>query len=256
MNPGQPAIDPTPLDVSRWFERLAPAAERQGFESHQLGTCHGWPLLALTRSVAAAPRVYLSTGVHGDEPAGPMAVLHWLEHGRPDPRIDWRICPLLNPAGLAAGTRLTACGRDLNRDYNRLETAEAALHADWLRRQPLPDAMLSLHEDYESRGVYLYEINTGDAISRARALLDAAETILPIESSPEIDGHRVDEHGWILHPPEPDEPGWPEAIFTARLGPLVTYTLETPSQAPLPDRIAAMIKVIETLPHLLTNPSP
>ena len=248
MSETEPVTNPTGgVDVTQWLERVNRAAGRQRFQVHDLGSCHGWPLLALTRSLTNAPQIYLSTGVHGDEPAGPLAVLHWLEHGHLDPAINWRICPLLNPAGLAAGTRATACGRDLNRDYAHFETAEATLHADWLRHQPPPQVMLSLHEDYETQGVYVYEINTSGAVSHANDLLAAAAEILPVEPAEEIDGHRVDAPGWILHPPEPDEPGWPEAIFVASLGPGVSYTVETPSRAALPKRIEALTAMMRQL---------
>lgn len=228
------------VDVAGLLARLRRLADDRGFTVHEFGRCHDWPMLALERPRPGAPRFYLSTGVHGDEPAGPLAILRLLELDALDPRLEWRVCPLLNPAGLAAGTRLTACGHDLNRDYNSRRCAEAQAHAGWLEQQPVPRVMLSLHEDYEAAGVYLYEINTSGVPSWASDLLAAAANVLPVEPADRIDDHPVAGPGWIRHAPEPDEPGWPEAILLARLGPHVSYTMETPSHGfPLDRRVRA-----------------
>ncbi len=228
------------VNVPDLLAGLSLLAGEHGFAVREIGQCQDGPLLALERPRPGAPRVYLSAGVHGDEPAGPLAVRCLLEQDALDHRLEWRICPLLNPGGLAAGTRTTPCGRDLNRDYASRHSAEAQAHAAWLERQPIPDVMLSLHEDFEATGVYLYEINTSGAPSWARTLLDAAAAVLPVEPAPRIDDHHVAAPGWILHPPEPDEPGWPEAILLARLGPHVSYTMETPSRGfALEHRVAA-----------------
>jgi predicted deacylase len=110
-------------------------------------------LLALTRQAAGdRPRLYLSAGLHGDEPAPPHAVLRLLEQGFCDGSCAWFLCPLLNPGGLARGTRENPEGRDLNRDYRSLLTAKARAHAAWLGRQPAFDLTLCLHEDWEAQG--------------------------------------------------------------------------------------------------------
>ena len=70
---------------------------------------------------------------HGDEPAGPLAALELLKHGAFD-HGPWRLCPALNPTGLAAGTvLLTSLGVAL---IGRAATADA-LKAFW-RREYVP----------------------------------------------------------------------------------------------------------------------
>jgi len=50
-------------------------ARRQGWELDRLPAGQGLELLALRRTVPfLGRRLYLSTGIHGDEPAGPLAV--------------------------------------------------------------------------------------------------------------------------------------------------------------------------------------
>jgi hypothetical protein len=187
------------------------------------------------------PRIYLSAGIHGDEPAGPLALLGLLREGFFTPSAHWLICPALNPAGLAALTRENAAGIDLNRDYWLRETPEVIAHTDWLNARPVPDLFISLHEDWETTGFYFYEINLGtEDLHRTRNILAAVEPWFQPEPGPVIDGHDISGPGWIYHVAEPDLPeGWPEAIYLAKMGCPISFTFETPSRAPLHHRVAA-----------------
>jgi murein tripeptide amidase MpaA len=71
-----------------------------------------------------------------------------LERGFFDARAVWFLCPLLNPVGLAHGTRENAGGLDLNRDYLHPASTEVRAHTAWLQRQPRFDLALILHEDW------------------------------------------------------------------------------------------------------------
>jgi len=207
------------------------------------------PFQAWSR-VGDGPRIYLSAGIHGDEPAGPLAVLKLLdEPWFSASAAHWTICPTLNPDGLRAGTRENAAGVDLNRDYQRRESAEVAAHAAWLLENPPPDLFLSLHEDWETTGFYFYEINLGaDRPERAAAILQAASCHLPVEAAAVVDGHDVRSPGWIHHAAEADLPdAWPEAIFLAKNGCPLSFTFETPSQVELEKRIATHLAVVQAI---------
>jgi len=220
-------------------------AEARGFAGEVLTACAGGPMMAWERA-AAGPRVYLSAGIHGDEPAGPLAALELLKAGFFSPAVHWLVCPALNPDGLAAGSRGNGAGRDLNRDYWQRRTPEVAAHAAWLEARPAPDLFLSLHEDWETAGFYFYEINLGrDEPPRAAAIIEAVRPHCHPEPGPEIDGHLARAEGWIYHEAEADVPqGWPEAIFLAKRGCPLSFTFETPSHAPLPQRIAALMAAV------------
>ena len=227
------------IEVSHYLERFACAADRAGFEREILAEAGGFSIPAYTKSNAGGPVIYLSSGVHGDEPAGPLALLEMLENGFFEQPAHWLICPLLNPVGMTKGTRENGEGLDLNRDYLALKSQEVRAHVPWLQRQPIPDLFISLHEDWESSGFYLYEINIAGAPSAARAVLAAAAQEIPSEPEQVIDGHAVRAAGWIDHPPTADLPKhWPEAIFLANRGAGVSYTLETPSSLELCRRAA------------------
>lgn len=212
-------------------ERLAPASPLR------------WAFRRATAS-PGAPRVYLSAGMHGDEPAGPLAAARLLqENDWPDAHL-WLI-PCLNPEGLRAGTRGNAQGVDLNRDYRTPQCAETVGHIAWLRRQPRFDLTLLLHEDWESHGFYTYEVNTGGAPSLARDIIAAAGTACPVDPSPVIDGRDISEPG-ILRPvltPE-ERPDWPEALWLIRHRSPLSYTLEAPSDWPMDARVEALKRAV------------
>ncbi len=216
------------------------AAEAFGFVPSVLVELAAGPLVVWERP-GNGPSIYLSAGIHGDEPAGPLALLELLRSGFFTPDFHWSLCPALNPAGLAAATRENDCGMDLNRDYWLRRTVEVAAHSLWLDVLATPDLVISLHEDWETTGFYFYEINLAeDDPPRAQRILEAVRPWFLPEMGPEIDGHEVREDGWIYHAAEPDLPeAWPEAIYLAEKGCPLSFTFETPSRAPLGQRIAA-----------------
>jgi hypothetical protein len=245
-----PGIDPPALAA-----RFEAAGRTAGFRREVFGEAAGCPLFALTkRTPGPRPRIYLSAGIHGDEPAPPLALLALLEAGGFDDRATWFLCPLLNPAGLARGLRENADGIDLNRDYQDRRTAEITAHYAWLRRQPNFDLTLCLHEDWEAKGFYLYELNPGARASLAYPIIAAVQPLCPIDPAAEIDGRPVAAPGIIRPVSDPLlRENWPEAIYLRAHHTTQSYTLETPSAFPLSQRIAAMRAAVETALRLTTK---
>jgi len=229
-----------PLDPEDFTARFAAAARIAGFGVETFGLIHGLPLLGCTRPAAGRPRLYLSAGMHGDEPAPPWALLRLVESGWFDERADWTVCPLLNPTGFLRNTRENHAGLDLNRDYKDTRSAEIAAHVAWLRRRPGYAATFCLHEDYEAAGFYLYELNPENRPSLAAAVLDAVRPLGAIETAPVIDGRTADAAGIIRPISDPLlREQWPEAIYLRHCHPSLNYTFETASTAlPLESRIA------------------
>lgn len=233
------------IDVDQCIHDLETAAEAVGFAISHYGSVDGAPLLGLRREAstvsAGGRRVYLSAGIHGDEPAGPLAVLDLLRADALPRCHDWVICPLMNPSGLKTGARENFRGIDLNRDYRDFVSDEIRGHRDWMARQiGQLDLGIHLHEDWEAKGFYLYELNFGKSPSRAPALLEAVRAFLPIETADCIDGRSA--RGGIIRPdtlPELPE-GHPESIYLYQQYGGVLYTLETPSAAELALRVAAL----------------
>jgi predicted deacylase len=236
------------LDLPELYRELDSLFARHSFVKETIYRTDAGPIDAWSRFVSAAsPTVYLSSGIHGDEPAGPLAIAAFLAREKLA-EVNWLVCPVLNPTGLAAGSRVNAEGLDLNRDYLQRVTPEVSCHAAWIERNTRPDLFLSLHEDWEAEGFYFYEISLSAAVpQRARMLLQAVSRGLVIDPNPLIDGHDVREPGWIHHEARSDFPdSWPEAIFMAHIGCPLSFTFETPScAAPLQQRINAHLAAID-----------
>ncbi len=143
--------------------------------------CVGAPrtMLCVEFGDAALPCVAIAAGVHGDEPAGPWALLDLVETRSLDDRFAYRIWPCTNPTGFDAGTRENADGCDVNRTFGRgggSPEAKAMLAANRDRAFLLS---LDLHEDRDARGFYCYEYGEGEIGSAVLAALDGAG--FPIE---------------------------------------------------------------------------
>jgi murein peptide amidase A len=235
------------LDVPRFYADLPPAAEAAGFTVEKYGKAANWPLFVLHRDAAHAdaPTIYLSAGIHGDEPAGPLALLRLLHAGFFDDRRHWLIFPALNPAGLAAKTRTNPGGVDLNRDYRAAQSSEARQHLDYLKRREAAGRArfaltLLLHEDWETKGYYLYELNRSTRPLLGPAVLAAVDPICGVDRSPIIEGMEA-HNGLITRPIEgfEERPLWPEALWLALHHTDRSLTLEAPSAQKLPPRVAA-----------------
>lgn len=235
------------INPPAFVTRLEGLAVSQGFHVERFGQIGDCPLIALTkRPLGARPHIYLSAGIHGDEPAPPLALLRLLERGFFDQQANWFICPLLNPAGFLGGTRENANAVDLNRDYRHLLSDEIIAHVSWLKRQPAFDLSLCLHEDWEATGTYLYELNPTQRPSLAEPIIAAIAKRHPIDLATTIDGRPA--QGGIIRPDS--DPAkrelWPEAIYLSAHHTTLSYTIETPSGYPLEERIRAQCLAVET----------
>lgn len=236
-----PSLDDPTGQVASFVDEFARTAKAQGFREEPYGQSDTAPLLAFTRrSPEPHPRIYISAGIHGDEPAPPLALLSLLDQGFFDQRANWFLCPVINPAGLQKGTRENLDGIDLNRDFLHPTTSEIRAHTTWLNRQPCFDVALCLHEDWESQGIYIYEVNRRSSSGHARAILESAQAALPVETATVIDDRPIDEPGIIRPVSDPLlRESWPETIYLINHHTSLGYTFETPSGLPLAQRIRA-----------------
>jgi predicted deacylase len=193
----------------------------------------------LTRS--DAPRVYISAGIHGDEPAGPLAVRHLLQDDKWPADFNIWLCPCLNPDGFRFYRRENADGVDLNRQYLRPQAKETAAHIGWLEKQPSFDLCLCLHEDWEALGFYIYELNSDSRPSLAEEMIKRVARVCPTDPSQLIE-ERPARNGIIRPSIDPrSRPDWPEAFYLLTYKTRLCYTLEAPSDFPLVCRVAALV---------------
>ncbi len=247
-----------PHDPGLFLDRLAALASAPGWRGKVFGHQAGCPIHVLRRSgaSAAARRLYISAGIHGDEPAGPLALLEMVASGFDFGGLATTLCPALAPDNLRAGVRTNRNGIDLNRDYRNPVTAEIAAHTAEIGPEPVFDACLCLHEDWEAEGAYLYEVPVHTEPGWAEALRDAMARVIPADPRPKIDGRAA--VAGIIRPPEPIEarPQWPESLWLASLGHRRLFTVETPSALPLARRVAAQQAAVRALCALLARLKP
>jgi murein peptide amidase A len=235
------------IQIRNVLQNIETAAHKNhwSFESFHQASDFNW--IALTRrastSTASNPafRIYISTGIHGDEPAGPLAVERLLVENRWPTSVDLWLCPCLNPVGFQMNRRENAEGMDLNRQYQHPASPEIASHVRWLSRQPAFDLCLCLHEDWESHGFYVYELNPDNQPSLAPDMIERVAKVCPIDPSDIIEGRPAS--GGIIRPDaDPrSRPDWPEAFYLLTHKTRLSYTLEAPSDYPLSVRVDGLV---------------
>lgn len=198
----------------------------------------GPPPFALERFTFRGPpaahdpiRVGVFAGIHGDEPAGPLAALRLLDTLTDEPDLatgyHLDIYPVTNPHGLHAGTRHDALGLDLNREFWRGsgQPEVRALEAELRERRF--DGLIALHADDTCEGLYGFAHGRLLNEELLRPALAASARHLPLDRRPLIDGFAADAgvihycYPGVLSAPPEQKPAPFDVI------------LETPALAPL-----------------------
>jgi murein peptide amidase A len=244
------------IDIQQILRDLELAAQQHGWKSETFFESKELKLFGLTRPARQTQNtehgtrntkhVYLSTGIHGDEPAGPLAALRLLQENQWPENVDLWFCPCLNPLGFVANSRENERGIDLNREYLNPLAAEIKAHIAWLERQPKFDLCLLMHEDWESHGFYLYEQNPDARPSLAEPMIEAVSEVCPIDPNELIEG-RPAKNGIIRPNLDPkSRPQWPEAFYLITHKTRLSYTLEAPSDYPISTRVDALITAVRS----------
>jgi hypothetical protein len=243
------------IDITRILSDCVEAARAHGWNVEEIPVNGKQSLLALSRRAqgvtqrssepSRAPRVYISTGIHGDEPAGPVAARQLLQENAWPLQFDFWLCPCLNPEGFQANRRENNEGLDLNRQYLQPAAAETRAHVAWLERQPSFDLCFCLHEDWESQGFYVYELNADNQPSLAEGIVQRVAEVCPIDLSDSIEG-RPAYQGIIRPSVDPrSRPDWPESFFLLTRKTRLSYTVEAPSDFPIAVRVAALVRAVQ-----------
>jgi predicted deacylase len=208
-----------------------------------MAEAHGWDVVALHGEDRRGPALYLSAGIHGDEPASTDGLVEWAEESIEFLRV-WPvlICPCLNPWGLVQNSRLDGAGRDLNRSYNAKGIPTVDAHKRLLLGRRFALA-LAMHEDYDARGAYIYEI-IGERPFIGERLIEAASAHVGRDPRSRIEGSAC-RNGLIRRRiREGTLEGHPEAFFLHFHCARRVLTLETPSEMDIGRRVAAQVAVL------------
>ena len=232
---GHSAHEPGEL-LERW--RAVASAGDLSFEPFARAGEHELFALRSRAAHAGARRIYLSAGVHGDEPGAVLGLLHWAEeHISEMGRYDLLLFPLFNPWGIANNVRHDERGRELKRMFH----SRAHPFPAWRRRlgRRCFDLALCLHEDFDARGCYIYELGSAGI---AEDLLAVARPHIAPDPRLEIDDMEA-KSGVIRRESleREDFPleGLPESVWLYFERCEVSLTLETPSEFSLFERVRA-----------------
>ena len=241
------------------LHEIGAAARDNGWANETFRTADDFKWLALrrvpSRLTPHASRIYISTGVHGDEPAGPLAALRLLRENQWPTGADITLLPCLNPTGFQQNTRENGSGIDLNRDYLHLQSPEIRAQVAWLERQSGFDLCLCLHEDWEAHGFYLYELNLDNLPSLAEPMVAAVTPVCPVDISDTIEG-RPAQQGIIRPSADPrTRAQWPEAFWLLTHKTRLSYTLEAPSDFPLHTRVDALVASVNAALRQFCGPT-
>jgi len=131
-------------------------------------------------------KVFLSGGIHGNEPGGVETLARFIESLARDPalygNVSFEIIPLTNPWGWAHDVRYNRDGIDINRDLAPQRSQEARILSGYLKENRY-DLMIDDHEDPSASGFYMYQyaMPSQDLSRKVIAAVRAAG--LPIEQN-------------------------------------------------------------------------
>jgi hypothetical protein len=196
-----------------------------------------------SKYLAARGGVYISAGIHGDEPAGTEALITWAgKNVKTLKRLPCMLFPCLNPWGLVNNSRFDEDGRDLNRLFQHdgvpmIKSLKALLKPHRF------SLALTLHEDFDGQGLYIYEPQYRKP-HWGEDLLKIASRIIPIEKRVLIDGRRS-VNGLLRRKLNLKKfPMIPEAVYLHLHHAERTFTIESPSEFALDQRVRAQVAII------------
>ena len=220
-----------------------------GIDVRVLGEVDGLPVLCASVGRKDAPALYINGGTHGDEPAGVEAALAFLERGwqawADGMRFD--VIPCLCPWNYIHNARLNAQQVDVNWAFLRDDIPEIDVLKRFIAGRVF-EAVIDLHEDWESEGFYLYE-QFRDRDPIGRDMVAQVARVCPINPHAEIEGE-IAVNG-VIHPNMDVSrrklgEGIPIALcqrgYTGHL-----VTTETPTAQPMQVRVAAHLAAIEVM---------
>ena len=94
------------INIQNILQEAEAAARQHGWTSESFHATGEQKWLAFRRAAPRSTfRVYISTGIHGDEPAGPLAALQLLGDDQWPDDAEIVLLPCLNPVGFVSNQR-------------------------------------------------------------------------------------------------------------------------------------------------------
>ena len=214
-----------------------------------------------TTKHADASLIYVSAGIHGDEPAGVECAIRLIEllvdeqHSNLSPfpfnEYNWLISPCDNPYGYEHDIRENAAGLDLNRMFEHPNpyTETAFISESLLRTREHAKTKiqlsLDLHEDRDSNGFYLWERRASTTLPIGNEVVLQVGQVCPINLKSMIEDHRND-NGVITLLDSVTTKGWTRGRYLAEQIKTRCLILETPTTLDMDTRVKTHMLSIQT----------
>ncbi len=209
-----------------------------------------------------AALIYVSAGIHGDEPAGVECAIRLIEllaeaqqydlSPFPFDKYNWIISPCDNPYGYEHDIRENAAGLDLNRMFEHpCQYTETTFIAESLLRTQIQNnntevrLALDLHEDRDSIGFYLWERRASTTLPIGNEVVKQVGQVCTINQKCMIEDHRND-NGVITLLDSVTTKGWTRGRYLAEQINTRCLILETPTKLDLDTRVKTHMLSIQT----------
>jgi len=192
------------------------------------------------------PKLWLSGGIHGDEPAGVYALLATYKKLKKK-NIPCIVFPCLNPWGLDNKKRRDKNGIDLNHVYDGDGPIKEIEHQKKLI-SPV-ELVLCFHEDYDANGCYVWKSpDVNDSI--AKKILNVSSVI---DNRKNVEGYES-RNGIIDDVGKSDE-GASESVWLYDQGIKNTFVLESNSTGRnVKDRAKDLVNMAITAVNIFLSP--
>ena len=178
-----------------------------------------------------ANKLYLSSGIHGDETSGPHTLINLLKEPEFFNSLDVTIFPILNMYGHLHNQRHNAKDVDLNRDFKHKRHQETKNHLKLMENDY--DIALCLHEAKDADGVFIYKPNKNKIIDMLEDILNSMTKYMRIDKRHNIMKSKI-EPG-IFKDVKYKEVHMTEAVYLADRG-VDAFTIEVPHDRPMHQR--------------------
>jgi len=158
--------------IRKFHQDMFQVVAQKKFWLTNLGYSDSYPMWLLRTRLNRShndPKILVIGGFHGEEVAGPYAILQWLKDCDPKALKDYDISfiPIVNPGAFAKGTRYSSqgeisncgfCHHEVEGDEKSAEGIVLSNNIDLLKPMA-KDGYLSLHEDASEKKYYIYSFD-------------------------------------------------------------------------------------------------
>ena len=242
-----------PYDYPSYLSRLKSVAKSKSLRLQTLGILEDTSEILLVETQLerqGIPRILVAAGFHGEECGGVWGILHFLERTPVSvlKRLHLSCLPVVNPTGFSRGERHNIWGESQNTGFCHVKPGEQGpskegkllvAHRDMLIYRA-ECGFLSLHEDIEQSGYYLYTFERSSQPGSFTQRLKSTESLYfrPIPDGV-YDGACVNDGLAYCH----CDGSFEDYLF--HNGVIRTACTETPGTANLSIRVTANAALIE-----------